>query len=551
MWGSIRVLVTPPCQPPAWCVEREYPGAGGRLSTAVTASTNRQWWAFAGVGLISFLGCIDLTIVNTAAPRIQADLGASVTDLQLIVNMFIVALSMFMVTMGRLADIYGRRRVLYAGTVVFGLASLMAGLAPSTGWLIAARFLQGAAGAVLYTSTGAIVQHAFPESQRGRAIGALYGVNGFGLAIGPLLGGVIVSALDWHWVFWLNVPLVVVALGICSFSVPESRTDEPGPGVDRPGLIAISLAIPAVVLAFTLGADWGWASARTLGLLAFAAVALVVLYLVERRAADPIVGFRLFRHRAFLGAIVSDFALACFYTTVLFLLPLYLSEVRGHGGYATGALLLPCTAVMAALSPFVGRLTDRYGPRRLLIVGFTAFTVSAVLLAQLSLSTSLVFICLALVAMGIGWAFILGPATVSALSAVPERQAGQAVGASWTFHNLGGAIGLAAGIVLYRWQAEAGLTESLADHGVAAGGWTHEVAAVPEDATTLLRQHTSLSDGEITRLFGEMFAHGAQAAMWLVAGVSLAALVALGLLGPRRPATAAAPCEAAADQRTV
>ncbi|MFD0384831.1 MFS transporter [Streptomyces stramineus] len=332
----------------------------------MTASTDRKWWAFTGVSLISFLGCIDLTIVNTAAPQIQADLGASVTDLQLIVNMFIVALSMFMVTMGRLADTYGRRRVLYTGSVVFALASLGAGLAPGTGWLIAFRFLQGAAGAVLYTSTGAIVQNAFPRSQRGRAIGALYGVNGLGLAVGPLLGGVIVSSVGWHWVFWLNVPLIALALLLCSFSVKESRSDRDTPALDRPGLVLISLGVPAVVLAFTLGDHWGWSSARTLGLLAFAAASLAAFRAVERRAADPIIDFRLFRHRAFLGAIVSDFALACFYATVLFLLPLYLSGVRGFGGYATGALLLPCTAVMAALSPGVGRLTDRYGPRKLL-----------------------------------------------------------------------------------------------------------------------------------------------------------------------------------------
>ncbi|MFJ8308906.1 MULTISPECIES: MFS transporter [unclassified Streptomyces] len=457
-------------------------------STAKTAPPkatppDRKWWAFTGIGLISFLGCIDLTIVNTAAPEIQSDLGASVTDLQLIVNIFIVALSMFMVTMGRLADTYGRRRVLYAGAVVFGLASLGAGLADSIGWLIAFRFLQGAAGAILYTSTGAIVQNAFPESQRGRAIGALYSVNGVGLAIGPLLGGVIVSALGWHWVFWINVPLVAVALALCSFSVRESRNEESTTGVDWPGLVLLSLGIPAVVLAFTLGDNWGWTSARTLLLLAFALVVLVAFYFVERRAADPIISFHLFRHHAFLTALVSDFALACFYTTVLFLLPLYLHDVRGFGGYATGALLLPCTAVMAALSPFVGRLTDRHGPRKLLAAGFTAFVVSALLLTRLTADTSLVYLAVALVAMGLGWACVLGPATVSALSSVPERQAGLAMGSSWTFHNLGGAIGLAAGIVLYR------------------------------------------SQGEGTS--------GTQAAMWMVAGTSLAALAALGLLRRR------------------
>ncbi|OKI06047.1 MFS transporter [Streptomyces sp. CB02923] len=498
--------------------------------TATKAPPDRKWWAFAGVGLISFLGCIDLTIVNTAAPQIQADLGATVTDLQLIVNMFIVALSMFMVTMGRLADSYGRRRVLYTGTVIFGLASLGAGFADTTGWLIAFRFLQGAAGAILYTSTGAIVQNAFPESQRGRAIGALYGVNGVGLAIGPMLGGVIVSAAGWHWVFWLNVPLVVLALALCSFSVRESRNEESITGVDWPGLILISLGIPALVLAFTLGGTWGWSSPSTLGLLGFALLALLAFYAVEKRAADPIISFGLFKHRAFLAAIVSDFALACFYTTVLFLLPLYLDEVRGYSGYATGAMLLPCTAVMAVLSPFVGRLTDRFGPRKLLVTGFTVFTISALLFTRLSADAPLTLIVAALVAMGVAWGCVLGPATVSALSSVPERQAGLAMGSSWTFHNLGGAIGLAVGIVIYRTQANASLTDALSDKTSAVGSWTRDAVADPERAVTLLKEHTSLNGGEITDVFNRMFTHGTQSAMWMVVGTSLAALIILGLL---------------------
>ncbi|MFH9656797.1 MFS transporter [Streptomyces sp. NPDC017248] len=482
------------------------------------------------MGLISFLGCIDLTIVNTAAPRIQADLGASVAELQLIVNMFIVALSMFMVAMGRLADAHGRRRVLYAGTVVFGLASLGAGLAPDIGWLIVFRFLQGAACAILYTSTGAIVQNAFPSGQRGRAMGALYGVNGFGLAIGPLLGGVLVSAAGWRWIFWLNVPLVAIALAVCSFSVRESRDETATGRLDWPGLALSGLGIPAAVLALTLGGTWGWTSPATLGLAVFAVVALVAFALVERRSSAPLLHLGLFRKPAFVAALSSDFALACFYTTVLFLVPLYLSTVRGLDGYATGALLLPCTAVMAVLSPFIGRLIDRFGPRPLLAVGFVAFAVSALLQTQLTADTSLTRLAVALVAMGIGWGCVLSPATVSALSAVPERQAGLAVGSSWTFHNLGGAVGLAVSVVLFRSFASDRLTTELARHHQEGGSWTESVVTNPEHATRVLARETSLAPADVDRVFGAVFSHGMQAAMWLLTGVSFAALAVIALL---------------------
>ncbi|MFH8365813.1 MFS transporter [Streptomyces sp. NPDC018031] len=495
-----------------------------------STGADRKWWAFTGVGILSFLGCIDLTIVNTAAPDIQSHFDATVTELQLIVNMFIVALSMFMVTMGRLADLHGRRRVLYCGTVVFGAASLGAGFAEDVTWLVICRFAQGAACAVLYTSTGAIVSATFPEHERGKAIGALYGVNGLGLAIGPMLGGFLVSWLSWRWVFWLNVPLIVVALLICVPTVRESRSEERG-GVDPVGLCLLTAGLPAVVLGLTLGDSWGWASGRVLGLLIGGGVALAAFCHAERKVRHPMIQFRLFAHRDFLSAIVADFSLAFFYCTALFLIPLYLHSVRGYEGHVTGLLLLPCTAVVAVLSPLVGRLVDRYRPHRLLCAGFVAFAVAALLLAHLTPDRGTGYLITAFTAMGVGWALVLGPATVASLSAVPPRLAGTAVGSSWTFHNLGGAFGLAAGMAAYRWSAEDALHQDLADRGIPDGDWVDEVVAAPDDGPELLADHTELTDAEISQVFGDFFTSGNRSAMWLLFAVSLTALavIAVGL----------------------
>ncbi|MFD7162483.1 MFS transporter [Streptomyces violascens] len=511
---------------------------------------NRKWWAFTGVDIISFLGCIDLTIVNTAAPDIQSDLHATVTDLQLIVNIFIVALSMFMVTMGRLADTHGRRRVLYAGAAVFGLASLGAGFTTDVRWLIACRFVQGAACAVLYTSTSAIVAHAFPEEQRGKAIGALYGVNGIGLAIGPMLGGVIVSWLNWHWVFWLNVPLVVIALLICWVSVTESRSDDLGTRVDWLGLVLITIGLPALVLGFTLGDTWGWDSGRIVGAFVVGVVALVAFYVVERRVASPIIQFHLFANRTFISAITADFSLAFFYCLAFFLMPLYLHSVLHYEGYKTGLMLLPCTAVVAVLSPVVGRLVDRFGPRKLLCVGFTAFALSALFQSRFGEDTGIAYVAFSFVLMGFGWAFVLGPATVAALSSVPERLAGTAVGSSWTFHNLGGAIGLAAGMAVYRWSAEDSLTDSLARNHIPGGDWTHDVVRNPEDGIQLLRDHTDLGAQQVSQVYESLFTQGNQAAMWLLFATSALALCVIGALGLRRT-KASVPGPAAAEAQPL
>ncbi|MFE4021799.1 MFS transporter [Streptomyces sp. NPDC059101] len=496
----------------------------------------RRWRAFAGLGLISFLGCIDLTIVNTAAPAIQRDMGATVTELQLIVNVFIVALSMFMVTMGRLADRHGRRRVLYIGTAVFGAASLAAGCAPDVGTLVVCRFVQGAACAVLYTSTGALVSDTFPPAHRGRAIGALYGVNGLGLALGPVLGGLVVGGLNWRWVFWLNVPLTVVGLAVCLSAVRESRGRAADAGKpDWPGLVLISLALPALVLALTLGDSWGWTSGRIVGLLVAGTVGVGAFCVVERKVAAPLVDFRLFGNRIFLGALTADFSLAFFYCLAFFLMPLYLVSVRHYGATVSGLMLLPCTAVMAVLSPVVGRLADRFPPRLLLCGGFAAFALSAALQAQFTRDRPVAFVVAAFALMGIGWAFVLGPATVAALSAVPERLAGTAVGASWTFHNLGGAIGLAVGMAVHRRAAREALDAALAARGLPGGEWVPRAVADPVAGAGLLRAHAGLDGRAAEALSGELFLRGNQAAMWLLCGVAGAAflVIRVGMRVPR------------------
>ncbi|MFJ3159769.1 MFS transporter [Streptomyces kanasensis] len=512
----------------------------------------RKWWAFAGLGTLSFLGCIDLTIVSTAAPVIQDDLGATVTELQLIVNVFIVALSTGMVTTGRLADSHGRRKVLYTGAVVFGAASLGAGCAATPEWLIAFRFLQGTACAVLYTATGALITAIFPPHERGKAIGCLYGVNGLGLALGPVLGGFLTASASWPWVFWLNVPLVAAAMAVCVPTVPESYGEKLTGGMDWPGLALLSLSVPSLVLALTLGHLWGWASPGTVSLLVCGGVALVGFRAVELRARNPLIRFQLFAGRDFLGAVTADFALAFFYCVVLFLTPLYLHTVRGFDGHTTGLLLLPCTAAVALLSPFVGRLVDRHGPRRMLCLGFLALALSALAQARLTPTSGMASLVSALVAMGVGWALVLGPATVAALSAVPGHLAGTAVGASWTCHNLGGALGLAVGMEVYRLAARDALNDRLAEHGLSSGPWTAQVGENPQDGPALLVRHTGLTAEQAGDLFGTVFTSGGRAAMWLLFGVALAALavIAFGLRPPRatsattrrdEPATTKAP----------
>lgn len=426
-----------------------------RLILAPPVDTGKQrYWMLAGVSIASFLGCIDFTIVNTAIPSIQTGLRAGVAQSQWIVTIFLIALCSFMVVAGRLADLYGRRRVLYIGMGVFGLASLGAGLASSIELLIAFRFLQGAACAVLYTATAAIVSNAFAEDQRGRAMGILFGVNGIGLAIGPILGGLLTSMWGWRSIFLANVPFVVLAYLLCVHNARESRSDEQVK-IDWPGLTLLVPGITAMLLGLAKGIDWGWTAMPTLSALAVAAVLLAGLLRWERNAPSPLIDIASVSNRQFLVAAIATSCLAFFYCAAFFLMPLYLHLAQHRDAFMIGIMLMPTTVTMALASPVVGRLTDRMGPVPLLLAGFLLLALSAALQAGFSADDATVHVVAAFTAMGLGWACLLGPATVAAIGSVPERQSGAVMGASWTLHNLGGAIGLSVATTVYRFVAGA------------------------------------------------------------------------------------------------
>lgn len=408
----------------------------------------RRTVGFAGLAVASFLGCIDLTIVSTALPVITRDLHTTLAASQLVMGGFLTALAMFMITAGRLGDTLGRKPVLLTGLGVFVLASVGAAAAPAIGWLIAARFVQGLACAVLYTGTSTLVESLFPDGQRGRAIGLLYAINGVGLAIGPVLGGLLVPALGWQSVFWLNLPVGGLALLAIAYAVPSPAANS-GVGLDLGGQAALAVTVAAAVAFVSLPETTGWLSVPVLVAAVLTIVGAAVAVLVERRAAAPLLRPDLFRHPKFVSALSSDFFLAAFYASALVALPPYLGAEHRLDARATGLILLLVSVTMAALSPRVGKVVDRTGPAGPLRLGFAAFVLSAVATVIAAIGGSLLVLSIALILFGAGWAGILAPATVAALSSVDRDESGFAVGASWTFHNLGGALGAAIAAGLY------------------------------------------------------------------------------------------------------
>lgn len=417
-------------------------------TSTATSTARRRWVGFVGLAVASFLGCIDLTIVTTALPEITRGLDTTVATSQLTLGIFLMALAMFMVAAGRLGDRYGRRRVLLIGLTVFVVASIGAASAGTITALVVARFFQGAATATLYTSTSTLVESLFPEGRRGKAIGLLYAINGVGLAAGPVLGALLVPTFGWAAIFWVNVPLGVLALIGITAAVGESRAVE-ARGSDWAGQAALTVTVAAGVGVPVLGDIAGWVSVPVVVSAVVFVVGIAATVIVERRAADPLLEFALFTHRTFSAAIVSDFFLAVFYASALLILPLYLTAGEGFGLRASGLLLLLVSATMAVTSPQVGKVVDRAGPHRPLVAGFAFFVVAGVAITTGAFAGWLAAVLVGLVLFGLAWGLTLGPATVAALSSVDESKAGFAVGASWTFHNFGGALGAAVAAGVY------------------------------------------------------------------------------------------------------
>ncbi|CAB3756541.1 MULTISPECIES: DHA2 family efflux MFS transporter permease subunit [Burkholderia] len=415
-----------------------------------------RWLALAGVAIASFLGCIDFTIVNTAIPEIRSSFHADIDQVQWVVTAFVIALSSCTIPVGRLADRHGRRRVMLASMAGFGVASLGAGLAPGLVALVIWRAVQGLACAGLYTASAALVAAMFPEQERGRALGLLFSVNGLGLALGPVAGGLLVDALGWRWIFLVNVPLIAASVALCAGRLTQDAIAAVRARVDWTGVVLLLLILPSGLGAVVRGAERGWTSPATLGLACVALLAGAALARVERRTPAPLLRLAAFRQRSFVLAVCATAVLAFFYCAAFLLMPLYLGELRGQDSAATGWLLLPTTAVMAMVSPLAGRGCDRFGAGPVMALGFAALLVSAVMQSAFGASTAWWRVLAAFACMGFGWGCILGPSMAAALAAVPEALAGTALGLATTVHNIGGSVGLAAATALYRFSAARG-----------------------------------------------------------------------------------------------
>jgi EmrB/QacA subfamily drug resistance transporter len=404
---------------------------------------NRKWWTLAAVSFGLFMIMLDNTVVNVALPAIQRDLGATLSGLEWIVSGYALTFAALMLTGGKLADLLGRRRMFVAGLAVFAGSSLACALAPSVGFLIGARIVQGAGAALMNPATLSIISATFPPRQRGTAIGIWAGVSALALAIGPLVGGLLTEHVGWSSIFYLNVPIGIVAIAASFLLIDESKDTTEGRRPDVPGQLTSAVGLFALTYGLIEGNGFGWGSARIMGAFAIAAVALVAFALLERHQRAPMLDVRLFRNSTFAGANVVLLLVALAMFGVFFFLSLYMQNVLGYSPVKAGAAFLPMTALIVLVSPLAGRLSDRLGSRWLLTGGMTLLAVQLAYFSRLGVHESFWTLVPGMLLGGLGMPAVMAPASASALSGVPVDSAGVGSAVLNSSRQLGGSIGVA------------------------------------------------------------------------------------------------------------
>jgi EmrB/QacA subfamily drug resistance transporter len=410
---------------------------------------------------------MDISIVNVALPAIRPNLHASVTGLQWTVDAYTLVLASFLLLAGSTADRVGRRRIFQVGLAVFGLGSLLCSLAPSIGWLIAARALQAAGGTMLNPVAMAIVANTFTDRvERARAIGVFGSVAGLSLALGPILGGALVDGFGWRSIFWVNVPIVVVAIVCAALLVPESRAPR-ARRFDPVGQSLVILVLGSVVYAITESGKLGWTSPVILGLLAVAVLGVLGILGYEPRRVDPLLELRLFRSVPFSSAILMALFALCGFGAFLFVTTLYLQNVRGMSALMAGLCLLPVGVLVVVLSPVTGRLVGRRGPRLPLVVSGAALALGGGASIWLRPASPLPAVLAIYLLFGIFLGTINPPITNSAVSGMPVSMAGVAASLASAGRQTGTTLGVAiSGTIVGSALARGGMAFTSAEHGV-------------------------------------------------------------------------------------
>jgi EmrB/QacA subfamily drug resistance transporter len=489
-----------------------------------------------------FMVLLDASIVNVALPTIQTDLHANLSDLQWVVDAYTLPFAALLLTAGTLGDRFGRKRLFLAGLVLFVLGSLLCGFAPTLGWLLAGRVVQGVGAAALMPGSLSVLVAAFPEPrQRAQAIGLWAGVSGVALAAGPLVGGVLIQLSSWPAIFFVNVPIGVVALALGLPLLSESRNPK-AQGIDLPGQVLVTGTLVCLALALIESSSQGWTSPLILGLFSGAAVLLAAFLLVESRVREPMLPLGLFRNRVFSVANVAAFLLFFAMLGTFFFVTQFFQAVQGYTALEAGLRTLPTTMGIFLISPFAGILTARLGPRLPVVLGALLAGGALLLVTRIEPDSSYATLWWDFGLVGIGFGLMISPLTAAVLSATPPTRAGLGSSVTNTSRQVGGTLGVAVlgSVVLQQFSST--IASQLAQRGVPGpigAAIASKIASAGAQASQIsLPGRLPLPPAALHQAINQAFVdalHGS----FLIAGISLlvAAVLVGFLLWQKQPAT--------------
>jgi EmrB/QacA subfamily drug resistance transporter len=495
-------------------------------SAVLTPGKSR--WILAATILGSSMAFIDGTVVNVALPALQTALHATVSDIQWVVEAYALLLASLLLVGGSLGDRYGRRKIFICGVLLFATASAGCGFADSISLLILARGVQGVGAALLVPGSLAIISASFPASERGRAIGTWSGFTAITATVGPVLGGWLVDHASWRWVFFINLPLAALVIGITLWHVPESRNDRMPNKLDWAGALLATVGLGAITFSL-IEAPRGGIAVTLAGVVGV--FALAGLLLVEARSPSPMVSMALFRSRNFSGANLLTFFLYSAFGGILFFLPLNLIQVQHYSATAAGAALLPLILMIFVLSRWSGGLISRYGPKTPLTIGPLVAGLGFALLLRVGIGGSywMTFFPAVLV-LGFGMAISVAPLTTTVMNAVPQSQAGIASGINNAVSRIAGLLAVAVfGLMLF-----AGFNHAL-DRRLDALSLTpaerHDVDRVRPNLAA-----TETANPLVNRAIAESFLSGYRIVLWAAIGLVIASALSARTLNSEQTA---------------
>ncbi|MCB1109690.1 MAG: MFS transporter [Chlamydiia bacterium] len=497
----------------------------------------KTFWPSLGICLGIFVVAMDWSIVNNALPSIQRDLGATLGELQWIINAFGLGMAATMVTFGRFADAYGRRRFFFIGLVICALSSIGAALSPSAAWLITFRTFQGLSNAMVITTSQSLITHVFPEEQHGKALGIWSAIVGVGLALGPVLGGIIIAMASWHWIFYFNLPFLLISWILVKGFVQESKNEEQDTKIDIPGLLLLVGGIGGFVMGVIQGPDWGWKSPLIVGLFVFAAICLVLFYYIEHRISSPLIQFKFFKKKNFAAACIGNFCVIFLFWGIFFSIPLYLQTVLSYTPFVSGMFILAISLPFTVASHFVGPIADKLNKKYIVMFGFFLALIGLVIMSTFTDTQNSLMVLLALVFFGLGTGSSFPASASLGVSTIPRNFVGVATGVLATVQEIGGTVGLSFVGAVIRTIEKSKLHDTLNRHGIVLS------TAMEKKVRSLLSSYQELQNylshmstqvhEQILGAFRDSFMVGYRGAMWLLIAISVFAILSIFIIAKR------------------